>query len=81
MRRGRFVNIAPKEHARELMRKVGRNRDKLSEAAAKIFRKQKAAKAIFGWLLRHFRRGIVLCHTCSIAVDLISGTSRNTIEV
>ena len=27
------------EQARELMRKVGRNRDKLNEAAAKIFRK------------------------------------------
>jgi hypothetical protein len=27
------------EQARELMRKVGRDRDKLNEAAAKIFRK------------------------------------------
>ena len=27
------------EHARELMRKIGRDRDKLNEAAAKIFRK------------------------------------------
>ena len=31
-------DITP-EQARELMRKVGRNRDKLNEAAAKIFRK------------------------------------------
>lgn len=31
-------DISP-EQARELMRKVGRNRDKLNEAAAKIFRK------------------------------------------
>lgn len=28
-----------REQARELMRKVGRDRDKLNEAAAKIFRK------------------------------------------
>ena len=31
-------DISP-EQARELMRKVGRNRDKLNEAAAKTFRK------------------------------------------
>ena len=31
-------DISP-EQARELMRKVGRNRDKLNAAAAKIFRK------------------------------------------
>jgi len=31
-------DISP-EQARELMRKVGRDRDKLNEAAAKIFRK------------------------------------------
>ena len=31
-------DISP-EQARELMRKIGRDRDKLNEAAAKIFRK------------------------------------------
>jgi Protein of unknown function (DUF3606) len=31
-------DISP-EQARELMRKVGRDRDKLNEAAAKLFRK------------------------------------------
>ena len=38
------------EQARELMRKVGRNRDKLNEAAAKILRKWDAIRAICDWL-------------------------------
>jgi hypothetical protein len=52
------------EKAHDLMRKVGRNRDKLNEAAAKIFRKSESAAAICDWLRRILRRETVSFYVC-----------------